>query len=295
MEFNNMAVTNADIQAWLQANPSASDSQIASTMKQYGVTANQMAQATGLTTDAVNQRLTAAAPNSTQIYGSNYNTTPNISSNYSLVQNQATSGATPTTHADRMNLAAISYNPSAPNQYNSGFSNQDVTGWLTANPNATDQQIATTMLSTGVSPLQVADATGTNINDINNRFTNALRANANLAPIEQGNEYWSNLTLPSQQATVPQAPTVEPRPTNPLTNQQEMPSWMNEMQSWWNGMQQQQQAPSSYTSQAFPQYTPNYGNNALMRPITQGSNITAQNQYGNMGYNNKRSSLWGDW
>ena len=77
--------------------------------------------------------------------------------------------------------------------------------------------------------------------------------------------------------------------------QQQMPSWMNEMQSWWNGMQQQQQAPSSYTSQAFPQYTPNYGNNALMRPVTQGSGITAQNQYGNMGYNNKRSSLWGDW
>jgi hypothetical protein len=44
-----------------------------------------------------------------------------------------------------------------------------------------------------------------------------------------------------------------------------------------------------------PQYTPNYANNALMRPVTQNSNITAQNQYQNMGYNNKRSSLWGDW
>jgi hypothetical protein len=72
------------------------------------------------------------------------------------------------------------------------------------------------------------------------------------------------------------------------------------MQSWWSGMQQQQQMPatagnSSYVNQAFPQYTPNYGENALMRPVTPNSSITGQNQYGNMGFNNKRSSLWGDW
>jgi hypothetical protein len=97
-------------------------------------------------------------------------------------------------------------------------------------------------------------------------------------------------------------PTTTPTQTTPTPTQPQMPdwasqppAWLNEMQSWWQGMQQQQQAPASYTSQAFPQYTPNYGNNALMRPVTQGSNITAQNQYGNMGYNNKRSSLWGDW
>jgi hypothetical protein len=83
-----------------------------------------------------------------------------------------------------------------------------------------------------------------------------------------------------------------------MQNPTQPPAWLNDMQSWWQSMQQQQQAPatanSSYTSQAFPQYTPQ-GSNALMRPITQGSNITAQNQYGNMGYNNQRSSLWGDW
>ena len=66
-------------------------------------------------------------------------------------------------------------------------------------------------------------------------------------------------------------------------------------------------APSGYVSNAFPQYTPNYGNltqdsytpqqtNALMRPITPNSNIGGQQQqYGNLGYNNRRSSLWGDW
>jgi hypothetical protein len=62
---------------------------------------------------------------------------------------------------------------------------------------------------------------------------------------------------------------------------------------------QQDQQTSAYdklqNTLTAPQYSPNYANNALMRPVTQNSNITAQNQYGNMGYNNKRSSLWGDW
>jgi hypothetical protein len=62
-----------------------------------------------------------------------------------------------------------------------------------------------------------------------------------------------------------------------------------------------------YVSNAFPQYTPNYSTlttappttqqtNALMRPITPNSSIGGQQQqYNNMGYNTRRSSLWGDW
>ena len=80
------------------------------------------------------------------------------------------------------------------------------------------------------------------------------------------------------------------------------PAWLNDMQSWWTNQQKQMQMPATagggsngYVNNAFPQYTPNYGNNALMRPITPNSSITGQNQYGNMGFNNKRSSLWGDW
>jgi hypothetical protein len=80
------------------------------------------------------------------------------------------------------------------------------------------------------------------------------------------------------------------------------PAWLNDMQSWWTNQQKQMQMPSTaggggngYVNSAFPQYTPNYGQNALMRPITPNSSITGQNQYGNMGFNNQRSSLWGDW
>jgi hypothetical protein len=80
------------------------------------------------------------------------------------------------------------------------------------------------------------------------------------------------------------------------------PAWLNDMQSWWTNQQKQMQMPATaggggngYVNSAFPQYTPNYGENALMRPVTPNSSITGQNQYGNMGFNNKRSSLWGDW
>jgi hypothetical protein len=114
----------------------------------------------------------------------------------------------------------------------------------------------------------------------------ASSPNVQALTVQQGDRSQSSYTPPVAQT---------PAPMPNMQQQQQMPSWINDMQSWWQGMQQQQQAPASYTSQQFPQYSPNYGNNALMRPVTQGSGITAQNQYSNMGYNNNRSSLWGDW
>ena len=51
-----MAVTNEQINAWLAANPGATDSGIASAMNQFGVSTDQMAQATGLGQDAVQSR-----------------------------------------------------------------------------------------------------------------------------------------------------------------------------------------------------------------------------------------------
>jgi len=43
-----MAVTDADILGWLNANPDADDTLIATTMREAGVSPEQMAQATGL-------------------------------------------------------------------------------------------------------------------------------------------------------------------------------------------------------------------------------------------------------
>ena len=55
-----MAVTNADILGWLNANPGASDALIASTMQAAGVSPAQMAQATGLGVGEVTARFEAA-------------------------------------------------------------------------------------------------------------------------------------------------------------------------------------------------------------------------------------------
>jgi hypothetical protein len=55
-----MAVTNAEITAWLAANPKASDKTIASAMQHYGVSPHQMAQATGLSAKEVQSRYDAA-------------------------------------------------------------------------------------------------------------------------------------------------------------------------------------------------------------------------------------------
>jgi len=62
-----MAVSNEEINAWLQANAGASDATIAAAMDEYKVTPAQMAQATGLDLGAVQSRYDAAiAPLSMQ-------------------------------------------------------------------------------------------------------------------------------------------------------------------------------------------------------------------------------------
>ena len=55
-----MAVTNADILGWLNANPGASDELIAQTMQEAGVSPEQMAQATGADVAEVTSRYEAA-------------------------------------------------------------------------------------------------------------------------------------------------------------------------------------------------------------------------------------------
>jgi uncharacterized protein YneF (UPF0154 family) len=52
--------SNADIQAWLAANPGATDQQIRYAMNQYGVTPQQLAGATGMDPNQVQQRYYAA-------------------------------------------------------------------------------------------------------------------------------------------------------------------------------------------------------------------------------------------
>jgi hypothetical protein len=57
-----MSVTNEQINAWLAANPGATDPTIAAAMNQYGVSTDQMAQATGLGLGNVQSRYNAVQP-----------------------------------------------------------------------------------------------------------------------------------------------------------------------------------------------------------------------------------------
>ena len=62
-----MAVTNADILGWLNANPGADDTLIAQTMQEAGVSPAQMAEATGLNYGDVSSRYEAALAPTTSV------------------------------------------------------------------------------------------------------------------------------------------------------------------------------------------------------------------------------------
>ena len=82
-------------------------------------------------------------------------------------------------------------------------SNADILGWLNANPGADDTLIAQTMQEAGVSPAQMAEATGLNYGDVSSRYEAAL-APTTSAPTysstdEQGApvyDYYAQLPLP---------------------------------------------------------------------------------------------------
>jgi hypothetical protein len=281
-----MAVTNADIQAWVNQNKGASEQTIASAMQQYGVTPQQMSQATGWNQSDVTSRYNALT--------------------------QPTQTAAPTTSGGVASpkVSAADIQAYHNNALSNGYS---------------IQQINADMKKYGVSIDDYLNATYTNPNESKQALYNYLdvvnpsQAEA-LRYWEGGaNEWLTKRYITPMAGSTPSNAMFNhadpfmnaklnlangaPQMANPALQQlpqqqQQQPDWANQMQNWWNQQQQQQQAPASYTPNAqssSPQYTPNYANNALMRPITENSNITGQNQYGNMGFNNKRSSLWGDW
>lgn len=61
-------------------------------------------------------------------------------------------------------------------------SDADILGWFNANPGANDALIAQTMQQAGVTPDQVARATGSNYADVNNRYLAATTQPATIAP-----------------------------------------------------------------------------------------------------------------
>ena len=79
--------------------------------------------------------------------------------------------------------------------------NADILGWLNANPGASDELIAQTMQEAGVSPAQMAQATGTNVAEVASRYEAALAPATTVAdlyrevlgrePDPEGLAFWS--------------------------------------------------------------------------------------------------------
>jgi hypothetical protein len=67
-------------------------------------------------------------------------------------------------------------------------SNQDILNFLNANPGMSDAGIASAMQQYGVSPAQMAQATGTNVADIAARFEAATAPNQTLEPVRNEDE-----------------------------------------------------------------------------------------------------------
>lgn len=88
--------------------------------------------------------------------------------------------------------------------------NQEIQSWLAANPMADDLTIAAAMNQYGVTPAQMAQATGLNVADVQARYNSALELKS--AP-------------PGYSATTPQ-PTTPPPPTRPTYSTQDIKNWL---------------------------------------------------------------------
>ena len=176
-----MAVTNADILGWLNANPGASPALINQTMAEAGVSAAQYQSATGAPPPPVAQAvapqgmLSSPAPSApaptpavsnADILGW-FNANPNASdaliaktmqeAGVSPVRLAQVTGAPVAEVVNRFQAAIAPVAPSNP-----AISNADILGWFNANPNADATLVNQTMQAAGVSPSQVSSALASN-------------------------------------------------------------------------------------------------------------------------------------
>jgi hypothetical protein len=293
-----MVVSNADIQALINQNQGTSEQTIANAMQQYGV-----------------------SPAQTQAQS------PAMQTNY-LLSSLPENGLNPAFGLDGMNVKKF--------MDATGASFEDATNMLYGNVGSNKDYRNWDAIMSSSDPLQAAkDATtqlyggGYNVNYLydpqQDNYTTSIysKDGVNLTSIgggktladAQDSSKWSGyqrfgITNPSQLPNGGSVYNYDPKTYNPYMNRTQDSPYMNLTSSNPNfqAPQQtlQQQAPASYVSNAFPQYTPNYTSltqdsyapqqtNALMRPITPNSSLTQQQQYQNIGYNTNRSSLWGDW
>jgi hypothetical protein len=183
-----MAVTNADILGWLNANPGADAALINQTMAEAGVSAAQYQSATGAPPPPVAQAVapqgmlsgpapSAPAPSAPTVSNADilgwFNANPNASDAL-IAKTMQEAGVTPVRLAQVTGApvaevvnrfqAAIAPAPVAPTPApaNPAVTNADILGWFNANPNADAALVNQTMQAAGVSPSQVSSALASN-------------------------------------------------------------------------------------------------------------------------------------
>jgi hypothetical protein len=169
------------IRAWFQQNPNAGEAQIQSAMSQYGVAPTTVALAMG------NTRL-PNAPASVQV-AQYQNITGNRSDindiNRAIVARNLGVSAEELSGLGGMDLAqaqALTGRAAEQNPLRGQVSQEQIRANIAANPNMSDSQLSALMQSYDVTPLQISQATGVDVNLINQRLGNAAREGAENIP-----------------------------------------------------------------------------------------------------------------
>jgi len=214
-------VSSQQIIDYLNENPGLTDHQIAVAMNQYGVDTSQMAGATGLGLDQVQQRYNAAV----QPIGDNLvkdwlgKNTGVSDQDIAFAMNQY--GVTPGQMAKvtGLNVGDVQkrYDAAAPK-----YSNADVNNWLKSHPGASDKDIAAAMNQFGVGTLQMAATTGLPWQDVGSRYTAAGGTQSQPTPVTK---------------TTATTPVTKTTPTTPVTptKQTYSPEMMEMMRKYLGG------------------------------------------------------------
>jgi uncharacterized protein YneF (UPF0154 family) len=194
------AITNTQITEYLAANPGMTDAQVRGAMDQFGVKVDQMAAATGLPVDQIQQRYDTASKFNNQDIVNFLDANQGMDDRQiraamdqfgvGTAQMAAATGLPLDQIQQRYNTAgaqnlkaqqftndvmagAQKLSPAAPVQPPSNITDQDILGFLSANPGMNDMQIRGAMDQYGVDPARMASVTGMPLEQIQQRYNAA--------------------------------------------------------------------------------------------------------------------------
>jgi hypothetical protein len=162
-------VDDTAVSNWFQQNPNASDFDIAKAMSQYGVSADQIARATGVPAAQVQQRFEVASSPKTQAVMTAFQS-GDIAATQAAFNN---SGLNADQLASTFNLKKENLDYLRSTGIQIKPTTEEVGMWLRANPTATDYDIKLAMDQHGVTVDQVAKATGLSVAEIQQRYNDA--------------------------------------------------------------------------------------------------------------------------